>query len=357
MPVFFSLRAQYENLGDEVINMLLLRELLKRQKVVAFTSGVPSWYLDNLLHGLERNSKELLLVEQYPKFLSMMIRSGCRGEASWFFTSCGDVTPAREQAVRDGLLTSLQLLPSLRMAMVGVSLARVTTSRARMYRSAQARGGAVTVRDSQSQTLLSQRGAHVSLVPDLAFLLPLSDLPSKTKLIISMREVHSDCGEKVLKKLHSIYHVARRQGLAPYVTWQVARDEDYCRTISQKLGAELVAPAATATGRLGAQLDLYDHSAVVVSNRLHVLLLAASRGARPIALLHRDEVKVRSIFTDSAMAEQIINLDVTGEAAIERAVTNDHVKDVVSRTFKKNSRELTKYFDRVLGPAIGNDPS
>jgi len=40
MKSFISLRTQFENLGEEVINAFLPREFCKRMPVVALTNGV-----------------------------------------------------------------------------------------------------------------------------------------------------------------------------------------------------------------------------------------------------------------------------------------------------------------------------
>lgn len=52
MAAALSLRTQYDNLGDEIINAILLKELAQRMPVLALGHAVPDWYLANLHNHL-----------------------------------------------------------------------------------------------------------------------------------------------------------------------------------------------------------------------------------------------------------------------------------------------------------------
>lgn len=341
----------YDNIGDEVINALLLREILKRQSLTAFTYGVPSWYKQNLIKALLPYASRLKCVESPWRFLALMLVQGFQQERCWFFVSCGHIMPRNKTLAKDILFAGLQYMPSMRMAMVGASMACTTRSHSSLLRIAQRRGDGISVRDNTSQKLLLQRNVVVPVVPDLAFLLPCQTSGHKTDLVISMRPVPPTYCTKTLQLLVLAVESAKRKGLNCTIIWHHPIDSEFCTWLSLRLGVSIEHPMPTKIDRFEKVCAIYDRAKIIISNRLHVLLIGASRGAKPISLLYPGELKVRSLMADIGLGSCILDIN-SDKQYVDNLISGDldagFYRDVVA----SQRHRIVKYFDRILGPAL-----
>jgi polysaccharide pyruvyl transferase WcaK-like protein len=219
-------------------------------------------------------------------------------------------------------------------------------------RIAQARGGAVSMRDSASREIMLANGIDVGVVPDLAFLLPLAEPQSKSTLVISIRSILATYRPRLLQHLGIVVELARSLELTPLVTWQVSSDSECCEWLASALGVDLLSPPAPGVGRFEQACAIYDDAAMVVSNRLHVLLIAASRGAKPISVLHPGERKIRAIMADNGLAHQNIEIGLSDHRQIERVVASKWESETYGELAVANVRKLTAYFDNTLGSCL-----
>ena len=136
------------------------------------------------------------------------------------------------------------------------------------------------------------------------------------------------------------------------MTWQVSSDAEYCEWLAGALRVDVAAPSTDGLGRFERSCAVYDEAAVVVSNRLHVLLIAASRGAKPVSILHSQERKVRAIMTDSGLSHQNIEIGISSNRQIEYLVAAEWQRSTYRALVLENAGRLTTYFDRTLGSCL-----
>ncbi|WP_165225736.1 polysaccharide pyruvyl transferase family protein [Affinirhizobium pseudoryzae] len=342
--------TQFENLGDEVINAVLARELAGRMKLVALTRGVPDWYLSNMKDHLGAIDCNVEYYTDSAAFIRKSLSVSFGGGRNWLFTSCGDVSASRSNYKRDGSFAALQYLPSLRLASVGASYSRISTSKAWLLRLASRRGKAISVRDTRSQDLLAANGVEVKLVPDLAFKLPWVKSPSeRRRALFTFREIAGQNAAYFAGKLRNIVRILSDAGISSVMTWQVGRDEAYCRSLATELGIRLE-PASEGRNRFRKTCDFYDGADIIFSNRLHALLIAASRGAVPVAVLHAEERKIRGIFEDNGMDLYLMPSEGEGHGRLPEVLqTLPRHCDVVKTVFSNSSASIDAYFDDLAG--------
>ena len=353
MAAFMSLKTQYENLGDEVINSILLQEIAKRTQVNALSADVPQWYLQNVRDNIGLAGANVRYFDDQRAFTTALLCAGVRPPKSWVFTACGDVSGEQSDYKRDLSFTLLQYLPWLRLASVGASYSSVSPSKARLLRLASQRSKGISVRDSLSQSLLAEKQVKVDRVPDLAFKMPWRSTGFEpVRALFSFRQIAGRNEATFTALLKKAVEELNEVGLPSAMTWQVGRDEEYCRCLAEKIGIPIKAPPDP-HARVKAMCQVYDGAALVFSNRLHVLLVAASRGAVPIALLHKSERKIRGIFYDNNMSDYYDEPENFAFEKLKAIIRNlPQYSSKVRSVFDKNSREIDDYFDRTLGSTL-----
>lgn len=345
MAAALSLQTQYDNLGDEVINAILLGELARRMPVLALGHAVPDWYRNNLRRHLGVAWENVAYHRDRAGFAARLLGKGFDRARHWLFTACGDVGGARSHYRRDAALAMTATLPAWRLASVGASCARISASKAALLRQANRSGGLVSVRDTASAAVLSAQGVEAALVPDLAFKLPWAMRPDATQAIFSFREMAGTDATMLLPRLVRIVMAVRCAGLRPVMSWQVARDEIFCRNLADALGIPAIDCLGAREGRFEHALAFYDEAALAVSNRLHVLLIAAARGAAPFAVLPPGEAKIAPLLADQGMADCILNGDGFDAMLADLPARRQAWQGI----FARNAALLDACFDRLAG--------
>lgn len=347
MRSFVSLRTQYENLGDEVINGLLVRELARRMPVTALADGVPDWYLRQFKTHIDQGAA-VTFETSAARFYTRLALAGAKPQASYLFLSPGDTTSRSEKFnARDFLMRGLARLPGLRLANVGASFSALSAARAKILSSSLKRGGPLTVRDHRSAALAARDGLKLPVVPDLAYLLGRKNSGRADKALISLRAADpaSFTGTAVL----DLVQIARDAGLEPVITWQVARDRDYCRALAESLGGQFV-DFVGARPTLGEVAALYQQCRIVFSNRLHVLLIAAAFGAIALPLIGKAEAKVRGVFEAAALDDLIID-DQDEVGKVGALIDRHNELDVrFHSAFSSAQADLGRFFDGLASP-------
>ena len=208
----------------------------------------------------------------------------------------------------------------------------------------------------RDQTSLERIGIG-DLVPDTAFAEPVqSGEPphQRQTLLISMR------GKRPFPPpqwFAAVKNFAATQGLRVAVASQVDEDETRSRDIADRLGHDIAHHVPW-----GARSDLeqermmralYEECTVVISDRLHVLILAAQAGAQPVELASRPRPKVATHFATIGMAD--VSFDV------ERAETSGIVEFLEQQSPRRGElttrmsaarTELNQYVDAFRTAAI-----
>jgi hypothetical protein len=344
MKSFISLRTQYENLGDEVINALLVRQLSARMPVVALTSGVPDWYVELFRTHLPAGAA----VSFEPSSAQFYLRLAAAGltERSYLFLSPGDTTSRSTRFTpRDRMMQALVALPQLRLANVGASFSSLGVPRAHIFAASLRRGAPLTIRDLRSRAKAASEGVTLPVVPDLAYLLGRETSDQGDKALISLRQVNSTSYSQDI--LVRVIDLVRRAGLEPVVSWQVGRDRDYCEGLARSLGIRFIDFGADRP-TLTQMAELYRQCRLVVSNRLHVLLIAAAYGAAAFPLVDREETKVRGIFETAGLDDLIIDTDAGLDEVSPLMVDYRGLDGRFAAAFDSANTELQTYFDALV---------
>ena len=92
---------------------------------------------------------------------------------------------------------------------------------------------------------------------------------------------------------------------------------------------------------------------MIVSNRLHGLLIAASRGAIPVPLLNSGEQKIRGVFEQAGLAPLILEAGAPADAnagALAGFVADRGTwRGTLAQAFAANAAEIRKALDAFFG--------
>lgn len=352
MPVYFSLDTQFENLGDEAINALLLREIARRDQLRIFVGKAPDWYRANIAASLSSGALNAEFIRGRARYMLRFLLRSLLPAGSVMLLSCGDVTRAKPNPKRDRAMGLLSRLPFLEIAQIGASRLKAGRSEQVWLQRAANRSGKITVRDGYSLQALEAAGIRAGIVPDLAFLLEFAPSRRGGKALFMFRDPGLEA-EAFAAYLKPLVDRARETGLEPVFGWQVARDEACNRRLAALTGAGTLSLPGSCEGRLEAALASYGEVSVIVSNRLHGLLIAASRGAIPVPLLNSGEQKIRGVFEQAGLAPLI--LDGRAPAAANAGALAGFLADrttwrgTLEQAFASNAAEIRKALDAFFG--------
>lgn len=155
---------------------------------------------------------------------------------------------------------------------------------------------------------------HGALAPDVAFSEPAywDDDVARGKLVVSMRGPRPWPGDQWVRAVRSF---ADESGLDVVCVPQVRQDETRARELAEALGGVHLPWGDRGDIDHEAELrSLYRQTAITVSDRLHVLILASLGGAVPVELAPSPASKVREHF--AAVGYRGVSMDsATADAA------------------------------------------
>ncbi len=192
---------------------------------------------------------------------------------------------------------------------------------------------------------------NVKYVPDMAFLYPFSNtnsfLDEKKRIAFSFRKV--DDRDTLVKILLRMIRVATAKGFSMEVIYQVEEDKSFCEQILQELKCQSVSPFIRQIDFYS--LNVYQQYDMVVSNRLHVLLMAAMNGALPYALISHDskENKIKDLI-DTVLSNPSVNyLDKCEKDAFDTIIDNlIELKTVLFQDVNKQRQLCVKAFEELF---------
>ena len=155
------------------------------------------------------------------------------------------------------------------------------------------------IRSKQNLSALEKYLRNVAYVPDMAFLYPQYKSSffesTRNRIALSFRKV--DNYGKLVKAIQTIGKIAKEHGLNVDILYQVEEDEQFCRQLHDDVNSRNVHLIEHLLDFYS--LDIYQKYDIVLSNRLHVLLMAAMNGAIPYGIISHDkkENKITDIFS------------------------------------------------------------
>jgi polysaccharide pyruvyl transferase WcaK-like protein len=332
LPIsFVRVITQFENAGDCLINRELLRILAERSIVVLDVNGCPPAFARQVTEGIP---SERLRKPKAGLTLDALV-ARARGQICYRFLMPGGISGSgsgstKFRAWARDLPLAFAALAGVRTCQVGASFSDLSGTLLDTWRRRSRWLYRLSPRDSMSARHLQSLGIRSDMcIPDLAFnVFPDEDAHfeptegvSTGLLGLSFRtDQYPDQVQDVTRAALSACRFA-----GPGVEWsvfaQVGRDLRGMESIRDALleqGGVTVAPVIDLHANVEACLACYRRLSAVVSNRLHVLLMAASQGARVLAVTQGPaRSKLEGVLRDLGLADAIYHpgmLDGPGTA-------------------------------------------
>lgn len=307
--IFFVGTGQWENLGDVILRKYYSRVFRPAGEVHMFVEKAPKPFADAVSE--ETDNVYHLSAEMYGP-----IRAALREKNAIFIANCGEILTTGwnlKYHLKCMVFSYLVRLRGGRAIMAGIGL-RSKPSRLQwlIMRIALSPYDLVAWRDPGSKEMLGRRDEV--LMPDWAFKEGGFDGDDGQKrrdvLVVSLR---GDRPRPSQKWLNAIKQFADSHRLRIVAITQVRRDLERSAWLASSLGGELFPWQENDFDQLEVDLrTLYQNAAVTISDRLHVLILAATEGSIPVCLPEFSEGKIERHFASigySNVSESVTDLD------------------------------------------------
>jgi polysaccharide pyruvyl transferase WcaK-like protein len=328
--VFFSAKTQYENLGDGVIGCQLLNKMRGVGNVLVDDRMSPEWY-GSILGIKDKESVRIKGGGFKRKLICSAMKSIFSSPHVYLALKPGHIFGGGSWLKEISYTGFMLLLWILRVRIVryGASLGPFTRKAAFFERIKAFCFWDYTARDNLSLDYCKSLGiSKVKYCPDMAFGLGYheGDERKKYPLALSFRtgttsEHETSYTENLERHLLSSSWVAGNKSQALFVS-QVKRDDLYMKMLMDKLApsAEMV----TYSESIVSQKEVfcsYNKAALILSNRLHVLLFAASRGAIPVPMVEREKhLKIVGLFHTVGLDDLVF--DISGDTSLNQHLIN-----------------------------------
>lgn len=346
--IYFSLATQFGNLGDCIINDLVLRHLAEQATVFVLATNSPKWVVDML-----RVYKHVHICHSYNEFVLKVLETAGPTSRRILFFKPGHFAASSNvfklvRLMLAYIMCWVLVRSGWRIARIGASIDAYSASEALLQARLANLYAYYGVRDGRSYQILAKMGvASVAYTPDLAFLLPSAPvkptLPrSCVAIVLRKRKWMNDTFPATISEQ---FHRLIPSGLCCCVVQQVETDNELAAGISQALGCKLTVFKQTKASA-DTVFEAYRGSAIAVSNRLHGLLFAWSQGAIPMAIVDESEdKKIIDLFTAIGISELLFP---------HRAVTDleSHIMQIyLARNYYNH--KLSEIFEKQRSQLLG----
>lgn len=307
--IFVLCTGQDDNIGDVVLRRSLLHRLRPFGDLHIHLGPASTGFKDSLELG-----DTDVVYEAMGEWRSAL-RSSVFREPTWFVDKPGELQMRRRtllQQARLALLIAVIRLRGGKVLRLGIGQRRAQPVYAALFGLLFRLSTLVAWRDTAS----ARSFGFGSVMPDWGFgdIGPSSEQSSaldktKTKLVVSYR---SDRPMISVALLAGIQTYAQENNLDIVTVSQVKRDGPRGVELAEKLGARDF-PWLDTSSHIVQELALrrlYSEAALVVSDRLHVLIVAMTESAIPICLVDYPENKISRHF--EAIGVDEVSQDVSG---------------------------------------------
>jgi hypothetical protein len=306
--VYCSIAAQADNLGDIEIRRALLHRLAEAGfELVVFTGRMPHSYVTafNLPDTAIRTANPI-------EFQARFTMDALSGRASLLFAPgpyrAAGGSKALAKAVVNNMNVRLAQARGGSVVAAGRAYRVESATAARIERSSIRRFDLLAIRDDVSSV---EVGMPLRQEPDLA-LLGKFERPMGARGRYVAVSLRSDRPASP-SMLGAVRDAASRQGLEMIFVTQVRRDATGHRRLADELGVPIIdwtdEEHAVQESRV---LDVYRHSAAILSDRLHSILLAVRMGAMPITFAGEAYTKIPSTVSRD-LPLRLIHVNDAGE--------------------------------------------
>jgi hypothetical protein len=285
--VFYSVSAQWDNLGDiEIRDAALSWILASGSDVVAYSGGMPTSYLSAF-----RSDGLVRWEPSARRYQLALVKQVVRRTASIVFAPGPYVFRDRPGSLAKSVVNLVNV--GLVRHTGGVALAagrslRGTGRVARLLmRKSVASFDLFTVRDSVSAEVVR---CLIEAAPDLAF--EHVGEPDRTSNPLAVLSLRSDRPIDVAR-VRELSERLQQRGLETVLVTQVKRDDEQHLRLGRATGLRVVSwNTQSHSEQLRRVRKAYESAEVVISNRLHALIFGMQYGAVPVAILDGESDKL-----------------------------------------------------------------
>ncbi len=349
---FMSVKTQFDNLGDALINKELAELVAARVPLTMDLTRSPKSFHATM--AVEQIPNTTLISTGRGKMLVQMVRQAIAGNRCYFFLNpgglgggVGNSTKAFATSLIYNCILFALRLTGVRVCLVGVSFEHMTWRERLVTRFRRKICHSFAVRDEVSAEYLGHIGMPADeVVPDLSFNLyqkPHSyDAPRSIVSAFSFRTDHGLLVDLLANYAEKIIAASPADSQHAVLS-QVGRDSRGMRALHAHLCrrfGERRIHYVEVESSLDTACQWYSKIEKIHSNRLHALLLAASCGTLPVAVLpSRKHVKVRALFDDLGLSSNVVDLEGDSSSA---------PRELSWTMGNLEYQRLESYFDRLL---------
>ena len=372
--IHFQPASQVGNAGDQLINLASVAALRRFGEVFVNDLETPEWFIEAIRADGERRFSEIAPRHFHANLALHALRGKLAGEhqQQYLVLAPGHTSRSGWKAARAafGWYARLLLLRVLgcRVVRAGFSIGPFDRINTWVECFGSLAFHFYGLRDRESQALARRfRFFRPRYFPDLAwsYVPPVrsAPAPSSGPVVVSFRSnafgsVHDAAYLRPLgERLRQLLATPGLDGKAIVVAFQVESDREAAAELFEYLRSH-GAPASLRDEQLsiGAAVALYSGACCVISNRLHVLLLAAQSGTLPVALARgNDNGKITSILADNGCADLVLNL-VDSEAVSRARIAallqaRGEILQRLSRARRHNALRIEQGLERIFRTA------
>lgn len=366
--IFYKTTADFYNTGEVLIYKSLLEFLRQYGEIIVDDSPhIQPLFLQRI--GIR--DEEKLHSHTRHGFIHYILLTALRNIFSrrplFFVTGVGDhkVKGAKKNVFSFAFLLLCKLC-GMRTLRIGMSISFANKA---AYRSERLLAKVIPyyyVRDSLSLEACHQAGIYKAmLAPDLSwgYTVPRKiekSAESPMQIIFSFRDYCTSTKDKETYCSHLVHaigivlaHICKDQSVQVLFTYQCDKDFAFMADLKSKFvqysNIRLVKELIT----LDNAQDYYGKTQLVITNRLHVLLLAYKYGALTVGLTDLDKhKKILGIFQDNRLSDQLIDIHYDNQEIIKafKRITDNRTELLtnIQAAEDKNSSLLHEIFNHVF---------
>lgn len=283
--VFTYLTGQYDNLGDALLRRALVREMSRLGTWEVYVGNAGDDYV-RALH-LPASAR---VHRSRGRWLLAAGASLLRRSRAVLVVNPGEVSSTRIELLL-GLVSSALLVVAKIGRNPGYRLGIGARDRRRPLSIGHEIATALATRNVWRDAVSRDLFGRGEVAPDWAFALPTHDtLGPRDLVVVTYR---GDKAPPSLTALRAVRDWATARGFELVVTAQVRRDDESADEMARQLGVRHVRPSSPSLTDIEELVhDLYHRAVVVLSNRIHALIVGALDGAAPGAILAHPDVKI-----------------------------------------------------------------
>ncbi|EDM67456.1 MAG: polysaccharide pyruvyl transferase family protein [Moritella sp.] len=293
---FFSLKTQFENVGDALINREMINLASEHSDIYLDLTRCPKDFCDTLNVC---NENEINIIRfGFAHLFIMMLSKRLKGHECYYFLSPGGYfgeVYGGEHIKRwiNTLVLFILSLFGIKICHVGVSYERLGKKFSRLIRVRNKFIHAHVVRDKKSRDYLQCLDIHVTDVsPDLAFNIFNDDLVTDTRndFCFSYRTDQDHEQLELAKTIINQFDLTADENATFYFYVQVERDREGMKSLYEYFSRKSSRNCKyiEVIGSIDESLMFFNKISYVISNRLHVLLMSGSQHCYLISNTYKD---------------------------------------------------------------------